>query len=219
MPTMTAVAVSVLAVASGLDAGGVTPPPSNVFLNQVFSGTPGTPITSLVPTVGGAWSAQTGTAPATPSVINTAGTALYSTTTMGIYQNATANVAADYYVEAVFTALSINADNVGVCIRADPAANIYYFVRWSASSWGIFKTIAGVTTAIGNTFADTWTAGQSKTIRLAIAGTTLTASVNGSAVMTGTDNAIAAAGEPGIRMVTVTTGTTSIHIVSIIAST
>jgi hypothetical protein len=191
------------------------------FLNQTFSGTTGTAITSLTPATGGAWSVQSGFSPASPNAIDTAGTALYSPTSSGSYQNAATPPSANYYVEAVMTMLSsVSADNVSITGRADTASNTLYFAGYSvtAGGWRLFKVVAGTATQLGTTQTDAWSSG-SRTVRLTMTGTTIALAVGGSTLISVTDTAISAAGKAGVRYGLAQGPSSGIHINSIVAST
>lgn len=191
-----------------------------IFLQETFSGSTGTAITSLTPTTGGAWSVQTGYSPSSPNAIDTAGTALYCPSAAGVYQNSATPGSADYYVEAVLNMLSsVGSDNVGIIARADPAANTFYFARYLVGSgWQLFKTVAGTSSQLGATQTDAWTTGT-RTVRLTVTGTTIALSVGGTTIVSVTDSAISAAGKAGLRFGAVQGPGAGMHMTSIVAST
>lgn len=219
MGTLTAVSVAVVGVAAGLDAGGNTPV-NPVFLQQTFTGVPGTVLTALTPTIGGTWSAMTGYVPSSPSAIDTAGTALYAASSNASYQNSATPSTADYYVEAVFNAVTALAgDFYGIAGRINPTVQTYYMFRYAqaAAQWQLIKVVSGTSTTLG-TFADTVNTGDSRIARLTMVGSTISGSVGGSVVVSVTDTAITAAGLAGMRTAMTQTGTTGAHCVSIVAS-
>lgn len=196
-------------------AGGV----AAIFLNDTFTDTNGVAITAHTPELGGAWSAQFGNSPATPSLITS--NRLYSTSGAAIYRNAAVPPSANYYVEGIFDFLStVAGDNVGVFGRASAGANTYYTVRWSqtAGTFAMFRIIGGVATQIGSSYVTTFTSG-SKIVRLTMAGSLITASIDGVLRISATDTNISAAGFAGARAVTPVTSTTGIHLTSIKAVT
>lgn len=170
-----------------------------VFLNDTFTDVDATIITSHSPETGGSWVVQNGFAPASPSYINS--NRVVCATTSGIYYNNSTPNNANYYVEGVIDFLTdLATDNIGIMARSQgSSASTYYFVRWSkaAGSWGLFKRVAGVITAIGVTTADTFLSG-SRTVRIDCNGTTISASVDGIQFTSATDSAIATAGFAGI---------------------
>ena len=189
------------------------------FLNDTFTDTNGTAITAHTSEVGGTWSAQPGNSPATPSLIT--GNRLYSTSGAGIYRNSSPAPSADYYVEAVFDFLTtVSGDNVGIMGRAQAAANTYYTVRWSATSgnFSVFKIVAGAATQLGSSYVTTFTSG-SKTVRLTMVGSSISASIDGVVQISATDTAITTAGFAGVRAVTPVGAATGIHTTSIKAVT
>jgi lysophospholipase L1-like esterase len=192
---------------------------TGIFLQETFSGTPGTAITSLTPTTGGSWVAQTGYSPSSANAIDSAGTGLYSPSAAGVYQNGANPGVADYYVEAVLTFLTtLTNDDVGIIGRADAAANTFYFFRYKSGNWQLFKEVAGTATQLGTSQPDTWTSGT-RTPRLTMTGTSITAAVGGTSIsFTVTDSAITAAGHAGVRFGTAQASGTGIHMTSIVAS-
>ena len=201
---------------SGAGGGGG----GSVFLQQTFTGTPGTALTSLAPAIGSTWGIQNGYSPATPPALDAAGTALYATVANDIYVNAAVPPAADYHVEAVFSCLSlIGGDTLGVMLRAQSGAANYYTVRFSGGSWGLAPVIAGNIGSVQNIMDPGFGAGVSRTVRLTAVGSTITASVGGIGTAQITDAQITAAGSAGLRLSSASTPTTGIHVTSIIAST
>ena len=188
---------------------------STEFSTSNFTGTVGTAITAYTPDTGSAWVAQTPYAPATPSALDGTG-GLYSTTTAGIYRNSSVPPGLDYYVEAVLKRLTVVAgDKCGVTIRANAAADTFYFAHFdhTAGGWRLYRNNSGSNTAVGSLVADTFAAGSSKTLKLQAVGTTIKVFVNGAEIISYTDSApIAGPGFAGVRMALATTPTTGIHI-------
>lgn len=92
-----------------------------VFLNDTFTDTAGTEITSHTPESGGPWVVQTGNNPTSAPLIDSSGR-MYSLHTQSVYRGSTPAPSADYYVEGVFSWLSnLTGDNVGIdctiCIK------------------------------------------------------------------------------------------------------
>ena len=185
---------------------------------DTFTDTNGVAITDHTPELGGAWSAQFGNSPATPSRINN--NRLYSTSGAGIYRNAATPPSADYYVEGVLDFLStVAGDNVGIIGRAQSGENTYYTVRWSQASgnFAMFRIVAGSSTQIGSSYATTFTSG-SKVVRLTMVGSAISASIDGVVRISATDANITAAGFAGTRAITPVTTTTGIHLTSVTAA-
>jgi lysophospholipase L1-like esterase len=192
---------------------------ASVFLLDNFVGTNGTNITAHSPDTGGSWAVQSGFSPATPSKIQT--NRLYTTTSSGVYANGATPPSADYYVEAVlFKVSTVAADNVGVAARMQSGATTLYFARWSetAAGWQLFKTVAGASTQLGSTSSGTFAVSASHTLRLTCSGSTISASLDGSQIISVTDTDISTAGFAGVRAATTQSSATGIHIESITAS-
>lgn len=191
------------------------------FLLETFTGTPGTAITSITPTIGGTWTVSPTFSPASPNAIDAAGTAIYAPTASGVYYNTAVPPGADYYVEAVFVCRSvISTDAIRITGRADSAVNTCYMCGYAPVSggvWVLYKVIAGTATQIGANFADpTFTAGQTRTVRLTMTGTTISMSINGTVQVSVTDSAVTAKGFAGVRQTgSAQTSTTGYHIASI----
>lgn len=99
-----------------------------VAFRMTFTGAAGTAVTDLTPEAGGALVAQTGYAPATPSVTDGNGAA-YSTTTAGVYRSNMTPLGPNYRIDAVIKYLSaVTGDNCGITFNASDSANTFYFV-------------------------------------------------------------------------------------------
>lgn len=186
---------------------------AGTFVFDTFSAASGAVLTSRTGEIGASWSLQTGSAPATPSLIDAA-QAVYATAATSIYQASGVPDTANYYVEAdlVFRS-TLAGDGVAVAGRMAAAANTFYWAGWSQSSggWRLFKTVAGTNTQLGSTSSDTFSSGTKK-VRLTMNGSTISMSVNGVEVVSVTDTAITAAGRAGIRQTFAQGLTTGIHI-------
>ena len=113
---------------------------------------------------------------------------------------------ADYSVQAV---LLIQSDSgSGVIGRADAIGTTYYQARYfkSLNQWQLFSTVAGASTTLG-TYSETVTAGTTRTVKLTMAGTTITLLVDGVSQISVTNSAITAAGKAGLRLTKSTSAT------------
>lgn len=204
-------------IAVATAAGAVT------FLNDTFTDTPGVLLTAHTPETGSNWIVQPNQSPApsAPSAINNTGDGLYSASTGGVYQNTAPAPSANYYVEAVLYWRSADTSaNIGITGRASAGANTYYFVRWqgSVNSWQLYKIVASTATQLGSNSPDTFTSGT-KTVRLTLQGSTISASVNGTQIISVTDTTIAGSGFAGVRGGSVVTSSGGIQTASIMAVT
>ncbi|MGO7779478.1 SGNH/GDSL hydrolase family protein [Rhizobium ruizarguesonis] len=196
--------------------------PAGLFASDSFADPDGTIITNHTGEKGASWLPQNGYTPATPNGIKNG--RMWSPTATGVYRVVADNVgipSADYYVEAVLTRVSVLAgDNVGIIGRAQTSANTLYFARYNdtAGGWQLFKTVAGTSTQLGATIADTFAATAQKTLRLTMQGTAISVQVDGVTIINVTDSAIASAGRPGCRFGFAQTDTTGIHIESLKAA-
>ncbi|NNH67839.1 SGNH/GDSL hydrolase family protein [Rhizobium laguerreae] len=196
--------------------------PAGLFTSDDFVDTDGTIITNHTGEKGASWLPQNGYTPATPNGIKNG--RMWSPTATGVYRVAADSVgisSANYYVEAVLTRVSVLAgDNVGIIGRAQTSANTLYFARYNdtAGGWQLFKTVAGSSTQLGSTIADTFAAAAQKTLRLTMNGTTISVQVGGATIISVTDSAIASAGRPGCRFGFAQSDTTGIHLESLTAA-
>jgi lysophospholipase L1-like esterase len=186
---------------------------SMTFLDDTFTDTDGVLITAHTPDSGLAYYSQPAFT-ASPHC-SIAANRLAGTSASGVYQNyQTPRFGANYYVEAKLDFLStISGDNVGVIARASPSAQTFYAARWgqSTSSFGLFKSVAGVLTQLGSNSVATFTSG-SRVMRLTCQGSTISLSVDGVTLVSVTDTDITAQGFAGVRNLALQTTTTGIHI-------
>ena len=109
------------------------------------------------------------------------------------------------YTDVAIEADSNYAHDGGLILRFVDNSN-YYLLTLSddsgvlpSNNLRIFKRVAGAFAQLGSSSDITWTRGTSKTIRFQVSGTTLTASVDGTQVMSTTDSAFAGPGGLGMR--------------------
>lgn len=124
--------------------------------------------------------------------VSTAGTGSYSNS---VYSAGA--LGADQYAQVV---LQVVTSMGGAVVRGSNSVNTCYYAVGNSSSTYLFKFVngAGPTTIANN--AITWAVGN--ILRLEVRGTVLTVYKNGTAVLTGTDGAIAS-GYAGIAGLTV----------------
>jgi len=108
------------------------------------------------------------------------------------------------YANVVIEADINHAYDGGLVLRFINNSNYYLLALYddsgaNANNLKIFKRVGGTFTAIGSAVNITWTRGTSKTIRFQASGTTLTAFVDGTSVLSVTDSAIAGPGGVGMR--------------------
>jgi hypothetical protein len=133
----------------------------------------------------------------------------------------------DYAVEAdVHAKTLINNDAIGILGRYDNSVTsgtgTWYLARYlysttaGNSQWQLYKDVNGTQTQLG-TYAQTITTGTNYRVRLQMVGTSITLWVNGVQRVSATDNAVTAAGYPGVRLgspgsAVVVNDTTGLHL-------
>lgn len=124
---------------------------------------------------------------------------------------------ADYCAEGVIVVYSLASANASVAVRMDTTADTMYIFRLnSGTSWDVRKIVAGTATTLPAATTDTTNlpgVGESRTMKLCVVGTTLSAYVDGVQLSTlgGTDSAISAAGKAGIRYSGIVSSSTGYH--------
>jgi hypothetical protein len=129
------------------------------------------------------------------------------TTAYGDMLNSLTPSSADYTVSITCTPVT-STGSTAIFARASNAANTSYEVTMSAGAAAgvvLYKTVAGTSTPIGTSYGGPairpWNVGTAHTFSLQVNGTTITASVDGTARVTITDSAISAVGQSGFRVV------------------
>ena len=195
---------------------------SGVFLADSFTGSSGTPIVEHLPGTGNIWLPAYGFTPTPNAALDGSGGVFSQTALNAFYRNTAVPSSADYWVQADFVWKStIASDQPGIAGRMQAGNQAFFFVRWSGSAggWQLFKSsTTGTSSQLGSTATDTFTSGT-KTVRLTMVGTTISAQVNGTTVISVTDSSISGAGHAGIRMGNVQTASTGIHVTNLQAST
>lgn len=162
---------------------------------------------------GYAWVAQNGFAPTNHARINS--NKLYPLSSLNVYRANFTMPTPNYEVEAVLNVLT-NAGSIGVNARASSVASTFYNWRYSANTWFLAKTVAGVQTTLA-TFSQTLTVGQIVTAKIVCNGSAIQGYVDGVLRASVTDTDITSAGSVGLRSVTAVTTTTGVHMDSIVA--
>ncbi len=168
------------------------------FVNDTFTESADTALGSHSGETGAAWTRVVGTGNWT---VDAANDRAYCPLASG-YSASGVPATADYYVDAhVYAGTLTNATTgqVGVTVRNQGAGNCYWLViRHPANVIEIRKGIGG-TSSILATNPLTLSTTTTYLIRLEVAGTTLTASVDGSQVMQVSDSSYTTAGFAGVR--------------------
>jgi hypothetical protein len=182
------------------------------FLSDSFADAPTTTLASHTGATGATWTkhpsfAGTAVISVNDRLRNSSGTAIYYASG----QPATAN----YYVEAIIRSFSA-AGWCGVVGRADTSANTFYWAFTDGTTWYLYKNVTGSSFLLGS-YAQTLGLGVDYALRLTMAGSALTVSVDGTSVISVTDSAITAAGRPGVVFDSAGSDSTGAHIDSIVA--
>jgi hypothetical protein len=127
-------------------------------------------------------------------------------------------VSANYAVEGDFYRATSGAGNVGIVGRMPPTGATGYYARYETTtgSYQLFRMVGGGFTQISGNVPATFNVGETKNIRLEMAGTTISMYAGGAVTPTiqGTDSAITAKGQAGIRCGSLAP---NIHLASFIA--
>lgn len=176
----------------------------------------GTDLADHTPDVGSVYTAVSGT------MRFDAANRVYATTANTLYTCPASS--ANYYAEMEITCLTaLSAQNIGIAVRCVDVNNMY-LVRYNRATaeWALIV----VKTSGGNVVADTipdpgFIAGVTRTVRITIAGTMLSASIGGIGTLgPHTTTAFAAAGKIAIRNAgAAATATTGYHIKGLRAET
>lgn len=179
-------------------SGGVAAPPALWPVSDLFADTPGTLLSAHSPVTGGTW-VQVGP---NDLPIPVSGRLQPFTSQTGIFVNAATPPSADYSVEADFEWPGVADGICAVTARDDgTGTNRYEFVAVPAITQLIIqRKIGGSFTQLA-VYSFTATGTGVHTIKLALAGAVLTATIDGAAQTPVTDGSpITGAGEPGLVM-------------------
>lgn len=133
---------------------------------------------------------------------------IYADGTVAYYASGTPP-SPNYYVQNDVYAASIISTNAGPYGRIDTATDSMYGCRMNnGTDWQLRVINSGSATTLGTSANQLPTAGQTKTLRLTMSGSTITCSVNGVVEISVTDGSITAAGKAGVRFAGAGTATT-----------
>lgn len=123
----------------------------------------------------------------------------------------TASTTGLVWVDTGFSDFSVSADiawqsNAGIVARYTSATD-YIFARIGTTDIKLFKTVAGTSTQIGNTYTFTPSAGTTYNLKISLSGSSLTVYKDGSSVITATDTFNQTATRAGFRNFNDTTST------------
>lgn len=180
-----------------------------IIVQETFTGTDGTNITSHVGELGATWTQPswgTATSILSSNRLTRDGT---SGTSAGLASGTLDN---DQYVKATIRMLTSISVNVAVVLRGTTAADTYYWARHNrdTNEWSIRKTVTGTATSLG-TWSETLSAGDERNIEFRIVGTTLKLFIEGVERISVTDSVIAS-GKAGWRFSGTATSTTGFAI-------
>lgn len=171
--------------------------PSGVFVNDSFTGADGTNLTAHTGETGATWTAHTASGATIVLTSNRAGDGGNN----AIYYASGLPATADYDVESLIYFVTNTASAHFICGRMDTTANTFYGMRWNqgTTAWQLYKRIAGTFTQLGSDYTDAVATGNTRTAKLQLRGTTITAFIDGTSRISVTDSAITAAGRVGFR--------------------
>ena len=172
---------------------GFTSPVFASFVNDNFTGTDGTDLSSHTSDSGHTWTKRGGSAIViNNNRINSAA----SDDSNGYYSSATP-ASADYEVQADFTVGNSANVTPAIGIRMATGAVTGYIVLYGNGTWELHAVVAGVEgAAIGTYTGDQPT--TTKTVVLKASGTTISVTIGGVSRISVTDSSISAAGRPGV---------------------
>jgi hypothetical protein len=107
---------------------------------------------------------------------------------------------ANYTVGGTFT-IPTSGAQVVLFGRASSGANTNVQLECTqGSGCAIYSTVAGTATQVGSTYVYTWTTGTTHSLALAMSGTSYTATLDGTQIISGTNAGVSAAGQGGLRV-------------------
>lgn len=168
------------------------------FLNDTFTGSAGTALTSHTGELGATWTYHTTAYPSSNIVITDANRIRSNNTSVALAYASGTPASADYAVTGTLRRVGTLTGLAGVAGRINTAANtLYYGIHnTTGNEWQIYKNVAGAATRLGG-YAQTLTDATDYTVTLEMAGTSLKLYVNGVLRVSVTDSSISAAGRVG----------------------
>jgi hypothetical protein len=103
---------------------------------------------------------------------------------------------AEQFAQATCTVAPTGTNTIGVCVRGSAIAETFYAFYCDATDRYLFKVVTGAVTVLAQQAGASMAVND--VLRLEVSGTSLTAKVNGTAVLTATDSAISS-GAPGLQ--------------------
>jgi len=182
----------------------------SLFLYDTMTGSDSTALTSHTPEVGGSYSIHPS---ATLAPIITSNRARANTDVGWVYNNAVPPTA-DYVVEGFWRQVTDEVANAGLQARLSTSADTYYIARYSqdANEVQLRKVVATAATSLG-TSSLSLSNGDDLHIRFVCTDDRKEVWINGSRLITSTDNEITAKGVAGMRFTALSTGaTTGLHL-------
>ena len=162
-------------------------------VNDLFTGTSGTALSTHAPDLGLAWAVATGTGVAT---LTGAGRAYQSSGTFAYYINGAAagSFGTDYDVSAdVFMAsTAVAGDLLQIIGRSTGAGtfNYYSFLVDVGGTTSLIKYVAGVSTTTTGPTLGTWSVGVTRNLRISMVGSLIRCFVDGVLRITLVDSAV-----------------------------
>jgi hypothetical protein len=172
--------------------------PSGSFVYDTFTDTDGTLLdtNNHAPETGGLWTNTLGDSFITSNRLRGAADTLP-------FHNAATPSSANYDVEMTLYVISTGSTfRLGVRGRWNTATSDYYQVRYDGSddTWKLEQVLAETITSLG-TFGESLSAGNSRTARLSMNGTTIKMIINGTERASVTNSAVSGAGKAGFIIV------------------
>lgn len=185
------------------------------IVNDTMAESGDTTLASHTGETGATWTQHGGSANAA-TVIASTDTVVNAATGSALYYASAAPGSPDYYVAAQLRAVTAEADGIaGVVARCDTSATTFYSLVYYVVGGGlqVYRTVAGVATQLGSTYAFTPTVGANYYIRLEVQGTAVRAYLDGVEIISTTDTQITAAGRAGVLFnAAAGTATTGLHL-------
>lgn len=170
----------------------------SIYVQDTFTGTNGTNLTSHTPDVGGAWMIGTGIKIQSNRIRcdNFAGNRTYNAATPS---SANYDVSADVFF---FGAGPPTGNRVGVAGRINDVSSNDYLAYYDgdAAGWKLVKTLSSVETQLGSTYAMAYVQNQTHTVGLRCKGSVITMFVDGAPRVSVVDTGITAKGNGGVDM-------------------
>ena len=185
-----------------------------------FTASDGVRINERSGEAGAGWSLAVGY-PANAAPLVTANR-IYNDALSAVWRSTGLAASADYEIVSLWRCMSsIASGNTAIFLRNNPNGldRLYWGGHFEGTSrgWRLMKTVDGVSTQLGSFVGPTaLTAGQWYRVVIRTVGTTISLIVDGTTLVTATDSAVTAAGYGGVRMATICTSSTGVHIEDIL---